>query len=142
MRVVDEGLWGYVSWWVENGLAEWVDKYHEKSPDGVVGEDGAGEDEHCEAYEAVELVGVGLLAFVVFWGLLEGFVQGCWRPFLDCYFGCSVSLINCFGLYKGVWIVVVRCSVSLSPVLRDRSPAWPAVKASQPRQAEAAPSSM
>lgn len=32
--------------------------YHEQSPDGVVGENGAGEDEHCEAYEAVELVGL------------------------------------------------------------------------------------
>lgn len=35
-----------------------VDERHEKRPDGVVGEDGAGDDEHCEAYEAVELVGV------------------------------------------------------------------------------------
>ena len=36
-----------------------VDERHEEGPDCVVGEDGAGEDEHCEAYEAVELVGVG-----------------------------------------------------------------------------------
>ena len=32
--------------------------YHEESPDGVVGEDGAGDNKHCEAYETVELVGV------------------------------------------------------------------------------------
>ena len=31
-------------------------KYHKQGPDSVVGEDGAGEDEHCEAYEAVELL--------------------------------------------------------------------------------------
>jgi len=30
-------------------------KYHKQGPDSVVGEDGASEDEHCEAYEAVEL---------------------------------------------------------------------------------------
>lgn len=29
--------------------------YHEQCPDGVVEEDGRGEDEHCEAYCAVEL---------------------------------------------------------------------------------------
>lgn len=32
--------------------------YHKKSPDSVVGEDGAGDNKHCEAYETVELVGV------------------------------------------------------------------------------------
>lgn len=32
--------------------------YHEKSPDSVVGEDSAGDNKHCEAYETVELVGV------------------------------------------------------------------------------------
>jgi hypothetical protein len=47
--------------------------YHEESPDGVVGEDGAGEDEHCEAYEAVELVGDGWL---VFWWFLVGCFGG------------------------------------------------------------------
>lgn len=32
--------------------------HHKKSPDCVVGEDGAGDNKHCEAYETVELVGV------------------------------------------------------------------------------------
>ena len=36
----------------------WVTKYHKQGPDGVVGEDGAGDNKHCEAYETVELVGV------------------------------------------------------------------------------------
>ena len=31
---------------------------HKESPDSVVGEDGAGDNKHCEAYETVELVGV------------------------------------------------------------------------------------
>lgn len=34
--------------------------YHKKSPDGVVGEDEAGDDEHGEAYDAVELEGWSL----------------------------------------------------------------------------------
>jgi hypothetical protein len=59
--------------------------YHEESPDGVVGEDGAGEDEHCEAYEAVELVGFGwLVGLVVFgWFVVGCFLLGCWRPCLE-----------------------------------------------------------
>ena len=32
--------------------------YHKKSPDGVVGEDGAGDNKHCEADETIELVGI------------------------------------------------------------------------------------
>lgn len=59
--------------------------HHEESPDGVVGEDGAGDYEHCEAYETVELVGVWLLAFVVLRlvVVVDGwFLQGCWRPLL------------------------------------------------------------
>lgn len=55
-------------------------RYHEQCPDGVVGEDGAGEDEHCEAYEAVELWWIDLVSF---WsGLLVEVldVLGCWRP--------------------------------------------------------------
>jgi hypothetical protein len=64
--------------------------YHEKSPDGVVGEDGAGEDEHCEAYEAVELVGG--------W-LVSGFV-GCW---LVC---CGVFLTGLLAPMFGVGLFV------------------------------------
>ena len=58
--------------------------YHKKSPDGVVGEDGAGDNEHCEAYETVELVGVSLLACEVCRIVAVSwlFIQGCWRPFL------------------------------------------------------------
>lgn len=32
-----------------------VDEGHEEGPDGVVEENGGGDDEHCEAYYAVEL---------------------------------------------------------------------------------------
>lgn len=34
-----------------------VGNYHQKSPDGVVEEDGGCEDEHCEADDAIELGG-------------------------------------------------------------------------------------
>lgn len=43
---------------VQAERSEHSKSYHKKSPDGVVGEDGAGDDKHCEAYETVELVGV------------------------------------------------------------------------------------
>lgn len=56
--VVDEGLSDFFRsgiYWMEEEIS-----YHEQSPDGVVGEDCAGEDEHGEAYDAVEL-GEGLV---------------------------------------------------------------------------------
>jgi hypothetical protein len=70
--------------------------YHEKSPDSVVGEDGAGEDEHCEAYEAVELVGFVWLVFCDYWLIRWGgsyWVAGAhiWSEFI-----CLVG-----GVYQG-----------------------------------------
>ena len=74
MRVVDEGLWFvlvhvmmfqgpcFLLIAINEGFraerSECGRPYHEKSPDGVVGEDGAGDNKHCEAYKTVELVGV------------------------------------------------------------------------------------
>jgi hypothetical protein len=66
--------------------------YHKKSPDSVVGEDGAGEDEHGEAYEAVELVGVWLVSvlLVIVWigGVL---LTGLPAPIFEVSFVCSFS---------------------------------------------------
>ena len=38
--------------------------YNQKSPDGVVEEDGRGDDEHCEADESIELLVVSNVRFI------------------------------------------------------------------------------
>ena len=84
----------------------WVIKYHKQGPDSVVGEDGAGEDEHCEAYKAVELVDwvSDLVWFGVNWGrgrtgLLAPILEAVWFLVLICLFKLgaflSRSIVQC-----------------------------------------------
>ena len=69
--------------WDDDGEEGERSMYHEKSPDGVVEEDGRGEDEHCEAYYSVELArrSAGIACHIC-WGRL----QRCLLPLFDIAF--------------------------------------------------------
>jgi hypothetical protein len=97
-------------------------EYHKQGPDGIVGEDGAGEDEHSEAYEAVELLGwvSGLVLGVCLLG--EVGLLGCWRPcWRVCDFLVSFDLFVCSseGCFSGLFNVLVN---SIIPSIRFPPP--------------------
>jgi hypothetical protein len=118
--------------------------YHEESPDGVVGEYGAGEDEHCEAYEAVELVGggwlVGLFCWLLLFGLVGCFLTGLLAPMFGVgLFGwLEVFVIkgNCLGSnrrsYSSLGLDAPEWSQAQGPMVdRQLARRRRAVKASQ-----------